>query len=153
MNNRIKQLRELKKLNQVDFGNMLGMTRHELSNLESGRTKIKESDIKLIIYTFKVNETWLREGKGEIFKEEYKIDKKISEITNLLTELSTDFQDCAVNRVRELVILNEINKNEKCCELVNLFMKLTPTFQDYAMQQVRELSNLQSSFVKDTKNK
>ncbi|HBF0668846.1 TPA: helix-turn-helix transcriptional regulator [Clostridioides difficile] len=67
MNTRIRDLRIAEGLSQVDFGNKLGMTRHEIYNLESGRTRIKESDLKLIVSTFKVSEEWLRTGNGDMY--------------------------------------------------------------------------------------
>ncbi|EQF23824.1 helix-turn-helix family protein [Clostridioides difficile CD160] len=118
MNNRIKQLRELKKLKQVDFGEILGMTKHEIYNLESGRTKIKERDIKLIISTFKLNETWFREGKGEIFEKGHEDNKKIIEITNLFMKLNPSFQDYALQHLKELQklqasFIDEVGKNSR----------------------------------------
>ncbi|EGT4186800.1 TPA: helix-turn-helix domain-containing protein [Clostridioides difficile] len=118
MNNRIRQLRELKKLTQVDFGEVLGMTKNEIYNLESGRTKIKEKDIKLIISTFKVSETWLREGKGEIFKKGYEDDKKIAEITTLFMKLTPSLQDYALQQIKDLeklqtLFIKDIRKSLK----------------------------------------
>ncbi|AEF56914.1 helix-turn-helix domain-containing protein [Clostridioides difficile] len=67
MNTRIRDLRIAEGLSQIEFGNKLGMTRHEIYNLESGRTRIKESDLKLITSTFKVNEKWLKTGEGDMY--------------------------------------------------------------------------------------
>ncbi|MCE4746239.1 helix-turn-helix domain-containing protein, partial [Clostridioides difficile] len=58
INIRIRKLRSSEGLKQIEFGEKLGKTKHEIYNLESGRTKVKESDLKLIISLFKVNENW-----------------------------------------------------------------------------------------------
>ncbi|UWD50678.1 helix-turn-helix domain-containing protein [Clostridioides phage Hain-Saunders-2022a] len=97
---RIKQLRESEGMSQIQFGEALGMTRDTVSNLENGRTKIKESDLKLIISTFKVSESWLRTGEGEMF-----------DISNKNTIKAEAF--CA------------IDENEKLAKAVLEFSKLT----------------------------
>ncbi|MDB3820117.1 XRE family transcriptional regulator, partial [Clostridioides difficile] len=56
MNARIRKLRLSEGLKQIELGEKLGKTKNEIYNMESGRTKIKESDLKLIISLFKINE-------------------------------------------------------------------------------------------------
>ncbi|MFL8712822.1 helix-turn-helix domain-containing protein [Clostridioides sp. GD02377] len=70
INIRIRKLRLSEGLKQVELGEKLGKTKNEIYNLESGRTKIKESDLKLIISLFKVNEDWLRTGAGDMYNTE-----------------------------------------------------------------------------------
>lgn len=64
MNKRIKELREYWKLNQEDFGKILGITKSGVSDIEAGRRKVTERHI-IMLKNHNVNENWLRTGKGE----------------------------------------------------------------------------------------
>jgi len=67
---RIKKVRkEYLKLTQEEFGKSLGVTRSVIKNIELNALKngIPDNIIKLIAMKFKINEEWLRTGKGEMF--------------------------------------------------------------------------------------
>jgi len=64
MNERIKQVRKKRNLNQEDFGARIGITKSSVSLLESGKNNPSEQTIKLICTEFGVNEVWLRTGEG-----------------------------------------------------------------------------------------
>ncbi|WP_227823414.1 helix-turn-helix domain-containing protein [Clostridioides sp. ZZV14-6345] len=100
INVRIRKLRLSEGLKQIELGEKLGKTKNEIYNMESGRTKIKESDLKLIISLFKINEEWLRTGRGEMYNIEDKNSIKAEAF-------------CA------------IDDNEKLAEAVLEFSKLT----------------------------
>lgn len=68
---RIKELRNTLKLNQTDFANRVGIKQSSLSDIENKKTEtVDERTIRLVCSEFGVNETWLRDGKGEIFRSE-----------------------------------------------------------------------------------
>lgn len=64
MKDRIKSVRQKKKLSQEQFGNKLGITKSSVSLLESGKNSPSEQTIRLICSEFNVNEDWLRTGAG-----------------------------------------------------------------------------------------
>lgn len=64
MKDRIKKIRNTKKLSQEEFGSILGVTKSSISNIENGRFNVTETMIKLICTEFNVNEDWLRTGAG-----------------------------------------------------------------------------------------
>ena len=64
---RVKFIRKTLKMNQKDFGKMIGLTQTSLSMIEIGTNILTEKNIKLICATFNLREEWLREGKGKIF--------------------------------------------------------------------------------------
>ena len=77
VNERIKLLRTQilknekgKSYSQLLFGNLLGVGRDVIGNLEYGRVEAKDHMIKLICSTFNINEEWLRNGEEPIFNEE-----------------------------------------------------------------------------------
>ena len=70
VNERLKELRLALNLSQEELGKMLGITRSGVSDIESGRRKVTEQHIIMLkIGRPDVNETWLRTGEGEMFKE------------------------------------------------------------------------------------
>ena len=77
MNKRIKELRKKLKLTQANFGKQIGLKATAIGMYESGDRNITEQTIKLICREFNVNEEWLRNGKGEMFKKEknYSLDE------------------------------------------------------------------------------
>ena len=76
---RIKELRKTLKLNQIKFGEKLGVSRDVINNIENGRLanpNQKLSLYKLICKEFNVSEKWLLDGTGDMFakSEEISLD-------------------------------------------------------------------------------
>ena len=69
MNERLKQIRAKKKMNQADFAKSLGIGQSTLAMMEVGKREISERHIKTICAIFGVNECWLRDGVGDMFTE------------------------------------------------------------------------------------
>ena len=67
MKDRIKQLRRTFHLTQQEFADRLGIKRGALANYEIGRNEPIDAVISLICREFRVSETWLRTGEGEMF--------------------------------------------------------------------------------------
>ena len=67
MKERIKELRKHEKLNQTDFGALLGVSLSAVQKWESGENTPADSVIKLMCQKTNVNEVWLRTGVGEPF--------------------------------------------------------------------------------------
>ena len=57
-------------MSQEEFGKKIGLTRFTISNLESGKRNITERVIADICREYRVNESWLRTGEGEMFRED-----------------------------------------------------------------------------------
>lgn len=62
MNERIRLLREKKKLSRAAFGERIGVSGDVINNLERGRVEVKDHMIKLIAAEYGVSEDWLRNG-------------------------------------------------------------------------------------------
>lgn len=69
MNERLKELRKLLRLSQEEFGKRIRITKASVSRLESGENNPSDQTVMLVCREFDVNETWLRTGEGEMFKE------------------------------------------------------------------------------------
>lgn len=76
MNDRIKKLRKEMNLSQEKFGELLGITKSGVSDIESGRRKVTDQHV-IMLANNGVSEEWLRTGKGNMFVPGIK-DKQIS---------------------------------------------------------------------------
>lgn len=69
---RLKQLRKALKVKQGDFAKKISTTQGHISDIENGRKNLSDRTIKLICleeWNGKyVNEDWLKNGTGEMFK-------------------------------------------------------------------------------------
>jgi transcriptional regulator with XRE-family HTH domain len=100
VNNRIRQLRKELKLSQSDFGKKIGLKQNAISYMENPETNVTEQNIKAICSVFYVNESWLRDGIGEIFLE---ADKKQAEFFEIFNKLSPALQDYLVKTAKDLL--------------------------------------------------
>lgn len=69
MKSRIAEVRKAVNMSQPVFAENLGLTKNFISLLENGNRVPSDRTIKDICDKFRVNETWLRYGEGEMFEE------------------------------------------------------------------------------------
>lgn len=67
MNERIKELRKALNLTQAEFAEKLGTKQSTVAHYESGRRDPADVFLLSVCREFHVNESWLREGVGEMF--------------------------------------------------------------------------------------
>ena len=91
MNERIKELRKALKLTQQEFADRLNIKRGAIANYEVGRNEPIDAVISLICKEFNVNEKWLRDGTGEMFRAEEE-NSIIAKATMLLGEKDPLFE-------------------------------------------------------------
>lgn len=91
MNERIKELRKVLKLTQQEFADRLNIKRGAIANYEVGRNEPIDAVISLICKEFNVNEEWLRNGTGEMFRAEEE-NSIIAKATMLLGEKDPLFE-------------------------------------------------------------
>lgn len=87
-NERVKQLRKSLDLTLEKFGDRLGVTKVAISNIENGKRAVTEQMSKAICREFNVNEDWLRNDVGDMFKQR---DGSFSEILSELDDSDDDF--------------------------------------------------------------
>ncbi len=83
INTRIAVLRKELDLSMEKFGNIIGVTKSSINNIEKGVNNPSERTIKLICKEFNVNQDWLVNGNGSMFVEltrEEEITKYIAEL-------------------------------------------------------------------------
>lgn len=83
MNERLKELRKALNISQEKLGEMLGITKSGVSDIESGRRKVTEQHI-IMLRNHGVNEKWIRTGEGEMFLKPTKNDQIAAMIADVL---------------------------------------------------------------------
>lgn len=63
---RIKQIRNYKKITQDDFADIIGLSKNFISLIETGNRTPSDRTISDICRVFNISETWLRTGEGEM---------------------------------------------------------------------------------------
>lgn len=112
---RIKFLRKDLNLNQLSFGQKIGITESAVSNFESGRRNPSDQTIKSICREFGVNKDWLLEGK-----EPMKVE--IDDIEKLIAKMLT-------------------NENKTACQLFSALAKLDEEDWKAVQKLIDELKN------------
>ena len=65
--NRVKILRKNLKLTQKEFGDAIGVSNSNISNIENGSVNLTDRNIYEICSKFNVNKCWLETGIGDMF--------------------------------------------------------------------------------------
>ncbi|MDR1840135.1 MAG: helix-turn-helix domain-containing protein [Treponema sp.] len=92
LSRRIGEIRKALGLSQTEFANDLKISQSHASAMELGTRKIPERIVKMICFTYSVNESWFKTGKGDMFKKgrDYKLEEVIKNF-NKLDELLQDY--------------------------------------------------------------
>lgn len=114
MKERVKELRKKLGLTLEKFGEKLGVTKQTVSRIENGVNSLTDQMFKSICREFNVNEEWLRNGTGEMFKTApsdalYKLkqDHNLSEADYVMVEkfvsLQPETRQAVFNYMKEVV--------------------------------------------------
>lgn len=104
LNKRIKELRNALNLTLEKFGERLGVTKVAISNLEKGNRNVTDQMFKSICREFDVNEEWLRNGTGSMFRTLTRSEI----ITDFTTDLLKDEEESFQRRfIEALAVLDE----------------------------------------------
>lgn len=117
MNDRIKELRKAMNLSQEKFGELLGITKSGVSDIESGRRKVTDQHV-IMLANNGVNEEWLRTGKGSMFVPK----SKDEEIAEMLADIQKSGEDSFRHRlVSALARLDDDgwNKLEELIDMIS----------------------------------
>lgn len=109
MNERLKELRKTLKLTQQEFADRLNIKRGAIANYEIGRNVPIDAVVSLICKEFNVNEDWLRNGSGEMFKERSPAEEIGYYVEDLLEYdgQGNPFYDMIVEMMKTYVELDE----------------------------------------------
>lgn len=107
LSGRVKTARKALHLSQREFGEKLGVSRDVISNMEYDRVVPKELFLRHMCRTYKLNERWLQTGEGEMFQGDPVEDRKVDEALKIFENLRPEFQDYALEQIRQLFELQE----------------------------------------------
>lgn len=109
MHDRIKLLRRTLNLSQKEFGEKVGVSRDVISNIEYNRVQPKDLLIKHICDLYNVNEQWMYTGEGPMFNSHKKVTK-VDEALSIFNSLCPEFQDYALQQIKQLAELQSKSK-------------------------------------------
>jgi transcriptional regulator with XRE-family HTH domain len=95
---RIGEIRKTIGLTQEKFAKDLKISRAFASALELNIRTIHERTIKMICFTYGVNENWLKTGKGEMFEKGR--DFRLEEVIANFKKLDELLQDYVLKQIR-----------------------------------------------------
>jgi transcriptional regulator with XRE-family HTH domain len=111
INRRIKQVREMLNLSQVQFSRIISLSSGYLAGVEVEKRKVNKRIIKLICSSFNANEAWLQSGEGEVFSQNP--EEKFTKLVSLYKELEPHFQKYILKEIDLLLeIQDKDNKNK-----------------------------------------
>ena len=93
---RVKIIRECLNMSQEKFGNLLGVTKVAISNIENGNRGLTDQMLFSICRAFNVNASWLRTGEGSIFLELPQGDVTASLVSSMLDPNKDAFYDIII---------------------------------------------------------
>lgn len=83
---RLKTIRKALGITQQKFADRLNVNRGTLANYEIGKNEPIDAIVISICREFRVNETWLRTGEGEMFQKRSRVD----ELTDFISSIMDD---------------------------------------------------------------
>jgi transcriptional regulator with XRE-family HTH domain len=105
VNQRIKKLRKELKLTQNEFSAVITISAGQLACIETEKRIVNDRTIKLICDSFKVNDIWLRTGKGEMFTGDK--DTRYTKLIALYDILKPKYQDYILNAINNFLKIQE----------------------------------------------
>lgn len=125
MNERVKLLRKSLNISQEMFSSKINISRSHFALIESGTKKLTDRVIADICREFYVNEDWLRNGEGLMFKEEdtFSLDDYLNQknctekdivlikaFTNAYMQFPEEFRDSFIdNIINEFKTINHLS--------------------------------------------
>ena len=107
INQRVKQVRQSLNLSQAKFAKSLSMSNGYIAGIELERNNVNDRIVKLICFTFNVNENWLKTGIGEMFNSE---DNQLTDLAvSTFKDLKPQYKEYILKQIEQLL---EIQENE-----------------------------------------
>ena len=103
INSRIVRLRNHLELNQSQFARKLGVTSTLINKIEAMRAPLTDVNVRLICFTFGVNEEWLREGKGDMMDEDAQLSDHERQLLEFFRELSPRARPLLIGYAKKLI--------------------------------------------------
>ena len=116
INERLKYLRKnILKISQEELAEKLNVSRSNIGNIETGRIALTERNIAIICNEFNINEEWLKNETGNIFK------NNSQSLDNKLKNLGLD--EFGANIAKSYLSLDEYEKKSVQKFILNILKK------------------------------
>lgn len=106
MNERLREIRKVLGMSMEDFGKILGISKSGVSDIENGRRSVTDQHIKMLTIQplggKLLNETWLRTGEGEMFREQSTEDILTAFVNGLSFEGDESFKKRFVQAIAQM---------------------------------------------------
>ena len=110
-NERLKEARIALNMSQKDFARGICASPSFLASVENNIRIANDRLIRLISMTYGISESWIQDGKGEMF---YKSpDEKFRRMTSLFNALPPNFQDFVLLQVEQLLSTTKNTTNSQ----------------------------------------
>lgn len=103
MNERIKTIRKHYKLTQAEFGDRIKVTQGSIASYESGARTPLDAIVDAVCKEYRVNETWLRTGTGDMLI----ADSREEEISKFISSVMSEESDFRRRFIAALAKLDE----------------------------------------------
>jgi transcriptional regulator with XRE-family HTH domain len=111
INRRILEVRKELGLNQKEFAERIKVSRGYTGVLEATDREINDRIIELVCVNCGVNEKWLREGTGKMFKD--KPNPRLDRVMRNFEKLDDYLQEYVIKQLDILIECQERNKGKR----------------------------------------
>jgi transcriptional regulator with XRE-family HTH domain len=108
---RIYKIRKTLGYTQQKFAEGLKISKAHVGAMELNNRKVPERIVKMICFTYGVNEKWLKTGKGDMFEKGR--DYKLEEVIDIFNRLDELLQDYVLKQIRLALEFQEKEKDGK----------------------------------------
>ena len=102
MKNRLKELRKDLHITQAQLADALHVSKPTIEAYEYGRTEITERSFNDICRIYNVNEEWLKEGTGPMYKPRSENEIIAQFVNDVMESKSDDFKKRLINALSQL---------------------------------------------------
>ena len=106
MRERLRELRKHLAMTQADFAAKLGMAQNSYSAIEVGKNNLTDKNITIVCLAFGVNESWLRDGQGEMMNQDAQSMETENRLFDFFRQLSPRAQEMVIRYV-DMLLANE----------------------------------------------
>jgi transcriptional regulator with XRE-family HTH domain len=111
VNQRIIEVRKALGLNQKDFAERIKVSRSYMGVLEATEREVNDRIIALVCVNCGVNEKWLRNGAGKMFRDKH--NPRLDKVMRNFEKLDDYLQEYVIKQLDILLECQEKNKAKK----------------------------------------
>lgn len=122
INQRIRNIRKSKKLNQKEFGLPIGLKRSTVGDIERDGQPVTDKNIILICKEYNIDEHWLRTGEGNMEKQglffldayakKYNLSNKEKSIMAKFISLDSDIRELVIKNLENIIDIKDHIENK-----------------------------------------